>query len=82
MQVFAVGSLRYSTGHTGGRGTLLVGIEQLGFQLIAADFYVVCDGICAAITDHAEATIAPELVAAYPEVEVIVNIRQDVDTVQ
>ena len=44
--------------------------------LSAADFDQVI-GHCAAITDHAAAAFAPELIAAYPEAKVILNIRKD-----
>jgi len=51
--------------------------ERTG-KLTAADFDAVI-GHCAAITDHAAAQFAPELITAYPEAKVILNIRQDVD---
>ncbi|KAJ5319046.1 hypothetical protein MYU51_014003 [Penicillium brevicompactum] len=51
--------------------------ERTG-TLTAADFDAVI-GHCAAITDHAAAAFAPELIAAYPEAKVILNIRQDMD---
>lgn len=47
-------------------------------QLTAADFDTVI-GHCAAIADHVAAAFAPELIAAYPEAKVILNIRKDVD---
>ncbi|PHH92323.1 hypothetical protein CDD83_7912 [Cordyceps sp. RAO-2017] len=47
-------------------------------RLTATDFDQVI-GHCAAITDHPAAAFAPELIAAYPEAKVILNVRKDVD---
>lgn len=47
-------------------------------SLTAADFDQVI-GHCAAITDHAAAAFALDLIAAYPEAKVILNVRKDVD---
>ncbi|PLN86197.1 hypothetical protein BDW42DRAFT_159558 [Aspergillus taichungensis] len=52
--------------------------RERGSILTAADFDTVI-GHCAAITDHAAAAFAPELIAAYPDAKVILNIRQNVD---
>ncbi len=53
--------------------------EQQGpDSLTAADFDQVI-GHCAAITDHAAAAFALDLIAAYPEAKVILNVRKDVD---
>ncbi|KAI5459588.1 NAD dependent epimerase/dehydratase [Mariannaea sp. PMI_226] len=46
--------------------------------LTATDFDQVI-GHCAAITDHAAAAFAPELITAYPEAKVILNIRKDIN---
>ncbi|PKY02384.1 hypothetical protein P168DRAFT_329309 [Aspergillus campestris IBT 28561] len=52
--------------------------RERGGSLTAADFDAVI-GHCAGITDHVAAAFAPELIAAYPDAKVILNIRQDVD---
>ncbi|OAA71436.1 hypothetical protein ISF_01987 [Cordyceps fumosorosea ARSEF 2679] len=53
--------------------------ERLGpGSLTAADFDQVI-GHCAAITDHAAAAFALDLIAAYPDAKVILNVRKDVD---
>ena len=53
--------------------------RRAGQNLVtAADFDKVI-GHCAAITDHAAAAFAPELIAAYPEAKVILNVRRDLD---
>ena len=52
--------------------------RERGGSLTAADFDAVI-GHCAAITDHDAAAFAPELIAAYPDAKVILNIRRDVD---
>ncbi|TQW00289.1 hypothetical protein V2A60_001387 [Cordyceps javanica] len=53
--------------------------EKLGpGSLTAADFDQVI-GHCAAITDHAATAFALDLIAAYPEAKVILNVRKDVE---
>ncbi|KAM0740310.1 hypothetical protein ACQRIT_005494 [Beauveria bassiana] len=53
--------------------------EKLGpGSLTAADFDQVI-GHCAAITDHAATAFALDLIAAYPDAKVILNVRKDVD---
>ncbi|KAK8146933.1 hypothetical protein G3M48_002355 [Beauveria asiatica] len=53
--------------------------ERLGpGSLTAADFDQVI-GHCAAVTDHAAAAFALDLIAAYPDAKVILNVRRDVD---
>lgn len=47
-------------------------------SLTAADFDQVI-GHCAAITDHAAAAFALDLIAAYPDAKVILNVRKDVE---
>ncbi|KAK2596125.1 hypothetical protein QQS21_006472 [Conoideocrella luteorostrata] len=46
-------------------------------SLTASDFDQVI-GHCAAITDHAAAAFALDLIAAYPEAKIILNVRGDV----
>ncbi|KAM3501536.1 hypothetical protein MY10362_005485 [Beauveria mimosiformis] len=53
--------------------------EKLGpGSLTAADFDQVI-GHCAAVTDHAATAFALDLIAAYPDAKVILNVRKDVD---
>ncbi|KAM5485845.1 hypothetical protein MaudMau93_005289 [Microsporum audouinii] len=48
-----------------------------GLAISSTDFDQVV-GHCAALTDHAAAVFAPELIAAYPKAKVILNVRRDV----
>ncbi|KAJ5728126.1 hypothetical protein N7493_004456 [Penicillium malachiteum] len=85
MQVLAVGPSRSGT------RSLRASLLQLGYEHCyhgfdpedwknpptAEDFDKVI-GHCMAITDHPAAAFAPELIAAYPDAKVILNVRKDV----
>ncbi|KAI1373084.1 hypothetical protein F4677DRAFT_448677 [Hypoxylon crocopeplum] len=52
--------------------------EQPGSKFTSADFDPII-GHCVAITDLPGAVFAPELIAAYPDAKVILNVRRDLD---